>query len=190
VGHLDATDWCHPRTRTEQIVRVPHTTWFSLCGLSRPLCGLPCQNPGTSANSFSCRGKPCAISALMLLTLLIAIQYCTCIAQSKEMLPRFPNSYSLKILPVNPYNSKICMLTLVQVHCFHRPEGEGVPCPASRGPLPLAAAKSVSAIGSSISPAQATALWSAADLGSHRKLNTSYGRKFLRDPQCPLWVNS
>jgi hypothetical protein len=37
------------------------------------------------------------------------------------------NSYSLKIFPISPYNSKILMLTPLQLHCFHRPEGEGVP---------------------------------------------------------------
>ena len=42
-----------------------------------------------------------------------------------------PKSFLFKILPVNPYYSKILMLTSLQVHCFHRPEGEGVP-PAAR----------------------------------------------------------
>src|SRR3954469_6662623 len=36
-------------------------------------------------------------------------------------------SYSLKILPINPYNSKILVSSCLQLHCFHRPEGEGVP---------------------------------------------------------------
>ena len=44
---------------------------------------------------------------------------------------RHPNYYSLKILAITPYYSKILMPTPLQVHCFHRPEGEGVP-PASR----------------------------------------------------------
>ena len=44
-----------------------------------------------------------------------------------QMLQRQPKFYSLKILPINPYNSKICMLSSVQLHCFHRPRGEGVP---------------------------------------------------------------
>jgi hypothetical protein len=37
------------------------------------------------------------------------------------------NSYSLKIFPITPYYSKILMLTSLQLHCFHRPGGEGVP---------------------------------------------------------------
>jgi hypothetical protein len=37
------------------------------------------------------------------------------------------NCYGLKILPISPYNSKILVPTLMQVYCFHRPEGEGVP---------------------------------------------------------------
>jgi hypothetical protein len=36
-------------------------------------------------------------------------------------------SLPLKILPINPYYSEILMLSPLQVHCFHRPEGEGVP---------------------------------------------------------------
>src|SRR5689334_14792080 len=51
--------------------------------------------------------------------------------------PHHCKSFSLKILPINPYNSKICMLSSVQLHCFHRPRGEGVPtpggCPKVRG---------------------------------------------------------
>ena len=43
------------------------------------------------------------------------------------MNPRYPNPFSLKILPINPYNSKILMPTTLQPHCFHRPQGEGVP---------------------------------------------------------------
>ena len=42
-----------------------------------------------------------------------------------------PKSFLFKILPINPYSSKILVLTSLQVHCFHRPEGEGVP-PAPR----------------------------------------------------------
>ena len=38
-----------------------------------------------------------------------------------------PKSFLFKILPINPYYSKILVLTSLQVHCFHRPEGEGVP---------------------------------------------------------------
>ena len=44
---------------------------------------------------------------------------------------RHPKYYSLKILAITPYYSKILMPTPLQVHCFHRPEGEGVP-PAPR----------------------------------------------------------
>ena len=46
---------------------------------------------------------------------------------SYENVPRHPNYYSLKILAITPYYSKILMPTPLQVHCFHRPEGEGVP---------------------------------------------------------------
>ena len=35
--------------------------------------------------------------------------------------------YSLKIFPITPYNSKILVPTRPELHCFHRPEGEGVP---------------------------------------------------------------
>lgn len=38
---------------------------------------------------------------------------------------RHPKSLSLKILRVSPYNSKILVLSRLEVHCFHRPEGEG-----------------------------------------------------------------
>jgi hypothetical protein len=34
-------------------------------------------------------------------------------------------SFCFKILPINPYYSKILMLSSLQVHCFHRSEGEG-----------------------------------------------------------------
>ena len=44
-----------------------------------------------------------------------------------QMLKRQPKFYSLKILPISPYNSEILVPTLMQVYCFHRPEGEGVP---------------------------------------------------------------
>jgi hypothetical protein len=38
---------------------------------------------------------------------------------------------SLKILRVNPYNSKILTRSSLQVHCFHKREGEGgTPCAA------------------------------------------------------------
>jgi hypothetical protein len=36
-----------------------------------------------------------------------------------------PKCLRLKILPVNPYNSEILMLTRPEIHCFHRPGGEG-----------------------------------------------------------------
>src|SRR6185369_16714129 len=39
--------------------------------------------------------------------------------------PHRPKYQSLKILRVNPYNSRILMLSSLQLHCFHRPEGEG-----------------------------------------------------------------
>jgi hypothetical protein len=44
-----------------------------------------------------------------------------------------PKSFLFKILPVNPCYSEILVLTSLQVHCFHRPEGEGVP-PGARVP--------------------------------------------------------
>src|SRR5438094_2153976 len=43
------------------------------------------------------------------------------------MRPDHLNSLSLKILAINPYNSKILMLSTRQLHYFHRPEGEGYP---------------------------------------------------------------
>jgi hypothetical protein len=36
-------------------------------------------------------------------------------------------SLRLKILPVNPYSSRILVPTSLQLSCFHRPRGEGVP---------------------------------------------------------------
>jgi hypothetical protein len=45
--------------------------------------------------------------------------------------PHQSKSFWLKIFRVSPYYSKILTLTSLQVHCFHRPEGEGVP-PAAR----------------------------------------------------------
>ena len=47
---------------------------------------------------------------------------------------RHPKSLSLKILRVSPYNSKILVLSRLEVYCFHRPEGEGVPPPRIRKP--------------------------------------------------------
>jgi hypothetical protein len=38
-----------------------------------------------------------------------------------------PKCLSLKILRVSPYNSEILVLSRLEVYCFHRPEGEGVP---------------------------------------------------------------
>ena len=40
---------------------------------------------------------------------------------------RAPKSLSLKILPLNPYNSEILMPTRPELHCFHRPGGGGYP---------------------------------------------------------------
>src|SRR6185437_1871206 len=34
-------------------------------------------------------------------------------------------SYSLKILPISPYNSRILVSSCPQLHCFHRPGGGG-----------------------------------------------------------------
>src|SRR5438067_9717246 len=42
------------------------------------------------------------------------------------MYPQQRNSLSLKIFRISPYSSKILMLSTLQLHCFHRPEGEGV----------------------------------------------------------------
>jgi len=36
-------------------------------------------------------------------------------------------SLRLKILPVNPYSSRILVPTSLQLSCFHGPRGEGVP---------------------------------------------------------------
>src|SRR5437764_10244558 len=41
--------------------------------------------------------------------------------------PDHLNSLSLKIFRINPYNSKILILSTRQLHYFHRPEGEGYP---------------------------------------------------------------
>src|SRR3954453_6057521 len=49
--------------------------------------------------------------------------------------PDRAKSLWLKILPINPYKSKICMLSPVQLHCFHRPRGEGgTPCDGQLNP--------------------------------------------------------
>ena len=45
---------------------------------------------------------------------------------------RAPKSLSLKILPLNPYNSEILMPTRPELHCFHRPGGGGTPIKARR----------------------------------------------------------
>jgi hypothetical protein len=45
--------------------------------------------------------------------------------------PHQSKSFWLKIFRVSPYYSKILTLTSLQVHCFHRPKGEGVPRRAS-----------------------------------------------------------
>ena len=65
------------------------------------------------------------------------------------MAPRHPNPLSFKILALNPYNSKILAPSPLQLHCFHRPEGEGVPRPTEYRPgayltLPKAAGASTS----------------------------------------------
>ena len=43
------------------------------------------------------------------------------------MYPGDHNSLSLKIFHINPYYSKILMWSTLQLHCFHRSEGEGYP---------------------------------------------------------------
>ena len=48
-----------------------------------------------------------------------------------QMLQRQPKFYSLKILPISPYDSKILVLSRLQLHCFHRPGGRGVVIPGS-----------------------------------------------------------
>lgn len=45
---------------------------------------------------------------------------------------RAPKSLSLKILPLNPYNSEILMLTRRELHCFHTPGEGGTPIKARR----------------------------------------------------------
>jgi hypothetical protein len=46
-------------------------------------------------------------------------------------------SLRLKILPLNPYFSRILVPTSLQLFCFHRPEGRGVPSSTlSRNPKP------------------------------------------------------
>jgi hypothetical protein len=49
------------------------------------------------------------------------------------MYQRDPKLLRFKILPINPYYSKILVLTSLQVHCFDRPGGGGYPL-ASRNP--------------------------------------------------------
>src|SRR5205823_3772604 len=92
----------------------------------RSMCLPPTRrNLGTLANPHSCSGKHCTISKPNFLTLLPAIQQYSFIAY-RQMHPRHANSFSLKIFAINPYSSKILMLSTLQLHCFHRPEGEGV----------------------------------------------------------------
>src|SRR3954468_13701139 len=45
--------------------------------------------------------------------------------------PGHRKSYSLKILAIKPYNSKILVTTSLQLYCFHRPGGGGYPTPGS-----------------------------------------------------------
>jgi hypothetical protein len=78
----------------------------------------------TAANS--CSGKYCAISLTTILTFLVAIAQYLSIAYMHTY-PHRRNSYSLKILAISPYKSKILVPSCLQLHCFHRPEGEGVP---------------------------------------------------------------
>ena len=41
------------------------------------------------------------------------------------MYPHHAKPFSLKIFRVNPYNSEILITTVLLLHCFDRPEGEG-----------------------------------------------------------------
>jgi hypothetical protein len=69
------------------------------------------------------------------LTLLIAICKYFHIAHMEFSL-HAPKCLRLKILPVNPYNSEILMLTRPEIHCFHRPGGRGgTPIKARRSPI-------------------------------------------------------
>src|SRR6185369_840505 len=61
-----------------------------------------------------------------LLTFRIAIRQYSSIAHMQTYSGAV-KSLQLKIFPINPYYSEILMLSPLQVHCFHRPEGEGVP---------------------------------------------------------------
>jgi hypothetical protein len=79
-----------------------------------------------SCRAYSRCGTHCAIIPAVRLTLLIAICQYSHIADMEFPLHR-PKCLRLKILPVNPYNSEILMLTRPEIHCFHRPGGRGVP---------------------------------------------------------------
>src|SRR5205085_6348080 len=74
-------------------------------------------------HTFLLREAP-PISATNSLTFPLAIPQYYGIAHMRT-LPCLAKSYSFKIFPLNPYCSKILVLSPVQVHCFHRPEGEG-----------------------------------------------------------------
>jgi hypothetical protein len=77
-----------------------------------------------SATTYSYSGKHCAISDPSLLTFPIAIAQYSIIAYMQPH-PDPVKSLQFKILAINPYYSEILMLSRLQVHCFHRPEGEG-----------------------------------------------------------------
>jgi hypothetical protein len=91
-----------------------------------------------SATTYSYSGKHCAISDPSLLTFPIAIAQYSIIAYMQPH-PDPVKSLQFKILAINPYYSEILMLSRLQVHCFHRPEGEGVPSTRSAVPRHLAA---------------------------------------------------
>jgi hypothetical protein len=100
------------------------------------LCGLPRAEISAHWRTLnSCSGKHCAISLPEVLD--FPYSYTAIISYiCMRMYQRHANSLSLKILPINPYNSEILMPTLVELHCFHRPEGEGVPDFCQHGCLP------------------------------------------------------
>jgi hypothetical protein len=83
----------------------------------------------TSAHSptlFPTPGSPVRFLYPFSLTFLVDIEQWVFIAD-KRKITRGGKSFGLKILPITPLNSKILMLSPVQLHCFHRPRGRGYP---------------------------------------------------------------
>jgi len=104
------------------LLQPPHELRVKMLGVS----ARPRRNLGTFMSRLSCSGTYCALVSWMRLTLLLDIDQYWRIAHMNCCL-RAPKSLSLKILPLNPYNSEILMPTRRELHCFHRPGGGGYP---------------------------------------------------------------